>query len=483
MPHTDYTQPRQLPQANAGLFPLSAPAAEGPPAELAQAQQQTLLCATLATIAHFFGPPERWLAGIDDPRDVRKITYPLPALLFTGVWMFLCHLRARRQVTHQLRDNAPSAANFAQFFGVGSVPHGDTLNVTYARLDPTQVQAQVTHLTATLIRRKVLRRYRLWDRYYVIAIDGTGIYTFHQRHCAHCLTRATQDGQTLYYHNVLEAKLVTADGFAFSLLREFVENPTPHPTKQDCELKAFYRLAARLKACFPRLPMVLALDGLFAGGPTFQLCRDYGWHYMIVLQEGDLPSVHQEFTALARLASDQSLKLRTGPQADIRQTFHWVNQIDYRDTQARAHQLSVLACHETKPQADGSRQATRFVWVTDFHRKRNQVRELAQNAGRVRWKIENQGFNAQKHGGFALEHAYSQDDTAAKVFYCLLQIAHLLFQLVLAGSLLQQSFPRGFGSLKNFAFRLLEAWRNCLLPPHAPTLIGRLRCQIRLDTS
>ena len=121
--------------------------------------------------------------------------------------------------------------------------------------------------------------------------------------------------------------------------------------------------------------------------------------------------------------------------------------------------------------------------VTDFHLRRNQVRELAQNAGRVRWKIENQGFNAQKHGGFALEHAYSQDDTAAKVFYYLLQMAHLLFQLVLAGSLLQQSFPRGFGSLKNFAFRWLEAWRNCLLPAHSLTLIYRLRCQIRLDTS
>jgi DDE_Tnp_1-associated len=483
MPDTDYTQPRLLPQADTGLFPLSVLAVEKPPAEPARLQQQTLLQATLATITHFFGPPQRWLAEIDDPRDGRKITYSLPALMFTGVWMFLCHLGARRQVTHKLRDNASSAANFAQLFGVACVPHGDTLNVTYARLDPAQVQAQVTHLTATLIRRKVLRRYRLLDRYYVIAIDGTGIYTFHQRHCAHCLTRTTQDSHTLYYHNVLEAKLITPDGFAFSLLSEFIENPAPHPTKQDCELKAFYRLAARLKARFPRLPLVLSLDSLFAGGPTFQLCRDYGWHYVIVLQQGDLPSVHQEFAALARLAPDQSLKLRTGPQAEVRQSFRWVNQIDYRDTQARAHQLSVLTCHETTPEAEGLLQTTRFVWVTDFQLSRNNVRELAQNGGRVRWKIENQGFNTQKHGGFALEHAYSQDDTAAKVFYLLLQIAHLLFQLVVAGSLLKQFFPRGFGSLKNFAFRLLEAWRNCLLAPQALTRICQLRCQIRLDTS
>jgi len=41
------------------------------------------------------------------------------------------------------------------------------------------------------------------------------------------------------------------------------------------------------------------------------------------------------------------------------------------------------------------------------------VREIAQNAGRDRWKIENQGFNSQKHGGFALEHLYSHNYNSA----------------------------------------------------------------------
>jgi hypothetical protein len=43
-----------------------------------------------------------------------------------------------------------------------------------------------------------------------------------------------------YYHSVLEAKLVTASGFVFSLMTEFIENPGEYPTQQDCELKAFY---------------------------------------------------------------------------------------------------------------------------------------------------------------------------------------------------------------------------------------------------
>ena len=77
---------------------------------------------------------------------------------------------------------------------------------------------------------------------------------------------------------------MTSNGFAFSLMTEFIENSDPQADKQDCELKAFYRLAGRLKTRFPRLPLCLLLDGLFAGGPTFQLCEDCNWQYMIVLQ-------------------------------------------------------------------------------------------------------------------------------------------------------------------------------------------------------
>jgi hypothetical protein len=36
-------------------------------------------------------------------------------------------------------------------------------------------------------------------------------------------------------------------------MSEFIENPGEKMTKQDCELKAFYRLAQRLKTRFPRL--------------------------------------------------------------------------------------------------------------------------------------------------------------------------------------------------------------------------------------
>ena len=145
------------------------------------------------TVQHFFGGFDRLFQGITEPRTLAYITYPLVALMATGVLMYLFRLKARRQVTNLLRWNGPSA------------------------------------------------------------------------------------------------------GFVFSLMTEFIENPDVYPNKQDCELEAFYRLAERLKKAFPRLPICLLLDGLFAGGPTFSICEKNHWKYLVVLQENDIPYINSEF--------------------------------------------------------------------------------------------------------------------------------------------------------------------------------------------
>jgi hypothetical protein len=194
--------------------------------------QESLLKTFLATARHFFGSFTDLFAPVTDPRQPELITYPLAAVLFAGLWLFVCRLGARRQISQFFRSNGPSATKFEALFGVATCPHGDTLNVAFSRLKPAELQAVVTGLTETLIRRKVLYATRLLDHYYLIAIDGTGVLVFAERHCAQCLTR-TRDGVTIYYHPILEAKLVTATGFVFSVMTEFIENPGERPTKQD----------------------------------------------------------------------------------------------------------------------------------------------------------------------------------------------------------------------------------------------------------
>lgn len=445
-------------------------------------KQKNLLQAFSRTLQRFFGGWSVLFQGVADPRNPNRSTYPLAGLLCTGVLMYLFRLGARREIQHKLRDNGPSQAKFQAWFGIPTVPHGDTLNHTFKQLAVEEVQEVVCSMVASLIRKKVLEGCRLYG-YYRVAVDGTGELTWQERHCEHCLTRKLGNGTTLYYHPILEAKLVTPNGFAFSLMTEFIENSDPLADKQDCELKACYRLAARLKARFPRLPICLLLDGLYACGPVFQFCADYHWKYLVVLQDKDLKNVHRSYQVVLPHVLQNKKRLLLGPQLKTTQNYRWVNAVEYVDSKKRLHLLNVLLCEETKPDSKGELRTSQHTWLTNFNIRMNNADALANQGGRLRWKIENEGFNVQKNGGFNLEHPYSQDDTARKVFYLLLQIAYILFQLLEKGSLFRSAFPDGVGSLKNIAARLLEAWRTLPISPEGFNSLYSGSYQIRFDSS
>ena len=49
-----------------------------------------------------------------------------------------------------------------------------------------------------------------------------------------------------------------------------------------------------------------------------------------------------------------------------------------------------------------------FWFITDLPIRRKNITELVK-CGRMRWKIENEGFNTQKRQGYHLEHQYSKN--------------------------------------------------------------------------
>lgn len=444
----------------------------------------------MKTFTHFFGPVRKRWDGLPDPRKPESpedVDYSVGSLVFLCVLMFACRLGARRQVRFELFTTF-LVDLYKVLFDVDSVPHGDTMNGVLCGLPFDGVQEIVTGMAETLIDKKVLYPHRLFERYYVVAVDATGMLVYRYPHCPHCL-RSTHHGETIYYHPVLEAKLVTPTGLVFSLLSEFIENPEDDPAKsdkerkQDCELKAFYRLAARLHTRFPRLPLLLAMDGLYAVGPVFGLCRRYGWKYTITLTDDQLASVNEEFESLAKASPEDRLSWRMGREREIHQRFRWVNDIVYVDSERREHRLSVLECIDTRPGEHREHKTTKFKWVTNVPVSKTNVVPLADEGGRLRWKIENEGFNVQKNGGYNLEHAYTENEHGMKIYYLLLQVAHLLMQLMEKGSLLRAAFPRGFGSARILARHLLEALRNASLTRNEYDDLCAQPIQIRFNTS
>jgi hypothetical protein len=419
------------------------------------------------------------------------VDYDVRFLCWWGLLLFCCKLGSRRQLDFELRDdqlwvldNVNRLAQTQQ----KSLPVNKTLSHFLGHVGAAALAQLRTDCVRQLIRNKVLDSIRL-EGCFPVVVDGSGFLSFKEQHCPHCLVHQ-HESYTVYLHPVLEAKLVDTRGLALSLASEFIENPgdeapladpasltTYETVKQDCELKAFARLARNLKAQFPQTRFCIGGDSLYACGPVFALCASFQWSYVLTFKEGRTPALWQEFQSLLKLCPEN--RLVTHLPDKTQQTFRWVNNLEHRDDQGRVHTVHALICVESGPAGKQT-----FAWVTDFRLKRNNVCAIASQAGRVRCNIENQGFNLQKNSGLNLEHAYSTDPDVMKAFYYLLQIAHLFLQMFEMGSLLRrlaQDFrttPVGlFGSLKNIAKRLLECFRYFQLGEEA---FKNAPCQIRL---
>jgi hypothetical protein len=261
--------------------------------------------------------------------------------------------------------------------------------------------------------------------------------SFDERHCEHCLTRTTKKGVTTYFHYVLEAKLVTPDGHALSLCSEWIENPAGDFDKQDCERKAFIRLAAKLKKQYPRLPVCVLADGLYPYENAFKICEDYEWKFIFVLQDGSLKTVQEDLTLTRR--KQPEAKYYTLDQGwHITQEYRFQKDVEYH----RNYRLNWVQCIETRTNRNKRKakapsplpETGRFEYVTNIQPERTNVRAIGA-AGRLRWKIENEGFNTQKNGEYELEHKYTRHSyNGLKNYYVLLQIAHAINQLIEKGT-------------------------------------------------
>jgi hypothetical protein len=442
------------------------------------------------TFRHFWPEFNQWLDGVPDSRFLPLVVYDKRFLIWWGISLYLFQLGSRRQLDFDLDARGTQVLNNLNRLAQTQQetrPVHDTLDHFLEHTGAAPFAELRTHMLRRLIRMRSLDAARLQGRF-VVALDATGHLAFRRQHCPHCLVyrHATH---TTYLHQVLEAKILGPAGLTLSMASEFIENSDSNAAlsgevhKQDCELKALSRLLPQLRRDFPQLRLCLSGDSLYACGRTLQLAKDYHCNYVLTFKPGHMPAVWKDFQGLLKLCPGNELTCST-PQG-VHQVYRWVHGLSYQDDQDRTWQFNAIECTEV---VDG--ETTVFAWITDLKVDTRTVEEIATKGGRHRWHIENQGFNRQKNSGLNLEHAFSTDPERLKAYYYLLQIAHIILQILEVGSLLRNvaaEFGRTpmqlFGSLKNLARRLLEAFRYIALSDEAFDHSRASRIQIRFDTS
>ncbi len=427
---------------------------------------------------------------IRDPRNPKTIRHKLTVVLLYGILAFVYHMASRRQANRDMtlpmfRENLR-----LMFPELESLPHQDTVNRLLARIDINKIEEALLELIEHFIRGKKFLRY-LISHCYPIAVDGTQKMVRDWCWDEECLERQVQckepDGtlgtRPQYYVYVLEANLAFANGMTIPLMSEFLSytEGDQQTNKQDCELKAFERLAERLKRRFPRLPVLLLLDGLYPNGPLLDLCRRNRWQYMIVLQDDSLPSVWEEIEGLHKLQRDNFLN-RTW--FNRKQHFWWVNDIEYRyGNNGRKRQIvHAVICEESWEEVDPNTakivaKHSKHAWLSSAPLSRQNVHERCNLGARHRWGIES-SLLVEKRQGYQYEHCFSYNWKAMKGYHYLMRLAHLINVLAQHTELLAKLvLSRGVRGLIEF---LRDTCKGHWLNPERIRQVLNSPCQIRL---
>lgn len=355
------------------------------------------------------------LEKLTDVRHQSYIDYTMSIITVTRLLALICGIKSMRQVTQTFNteETVKNIANLLEL-NLEEIPHYDTINDVFETINIEELRKIQKYMVTRLIRSKMFDKYKYKKKYFHIVIDGTGLATFKKRHCKNCLKKTYNKGQeneySIYYHYVLEAKLVVGD-IVISIDTEFVENEKENVEKQDCELRAFYRMAKRIKRNYPKLSIILSGDALYACEPVIEICIKNKWKYILRLKEERMKRLGEEIKGIEK-AEEEGAVIK-----------YW-NAIKYGEVQFEK-QANVLKYYEKKKRIE-------FMWITSFTITEKNKEELIYY-GKQRWKIENEGFNMQKNGIFDIEYVYSKNYNAMKAHYFFIQFAHTIRQLLEKG--------------------------------------------------
>ncbi len=369
------------------------------------------------------------LSKIPDPRHPKKIRHQLTSVLIFGLLTFVFQMASRREANRKMTQPVFMENLQLLFPELEDLPHHDTLYRLLCRIDVSEIEAAHLELIRRLIRKKKFHRY-LIEKCYPIAIDGTQKFARDLPWSEQALQRPVvqAEGKKIqYYVYVLEASFAFRNGMVLPLMSEFLSLSEGDlaADPQDCEQQAFKRLAQRLKQAFPRLRILLLLDGLYPSGPVIEICRQHHWRFMIVLKDKTLPSVWEEARGLDQLQRHRWERT----WGDRRQRFWWVNDIEYRygPHERRRLTLHVVVCEESWQEVDAEGQVqthgSRHAWICGQALSPSNLHERCNLGARHRWGIET-NILVEKHHGYQYEHCFAYDWEAMKGYHYLMRLGH-----------------------------------------------------------
>ena len=343
---------------------------------------------------------------LPDSRGEKHLIYSIEDILLSAFGVFYFQsgswLNFQRNMQNQAgRDNAKS------LFDVNKIPSDNHIRDVLDNIGVDKLQPIFDKIYKLLLEKKELDKYQYFDNTIMILLDGTHYHNSQKIHCPLCQTkhRKDKDGNeyTEYYHSAI-TPIVAHPKFStiLPLLPEMISNKDGD-IKQDCEINATKRWLAKDHLLSQYYKLLILGDDLYCKTSLIKAIRAKDYNYIFVCKKSSHPRMYGIIEYIERLGEVDTKVVTKLNKSRKKETYRYsyLNDVDLTGDKEsiRVNWCSVEVTNEK------GEIIYRGSWATNYKIDQNNVEKIVQ-AGRSRWKVENENNNTLKSGGYALEHNF-----------------------------------------------------------------------------
>ena len=375
-----------------------------------------------------------WLQGaialFPDRRTGKNLSYTPRDAALSAFSVFLTQCPSFLAYQKSMEQNKGNN-NARTLFGIENIPCDNQIR---ALLDPVPAGYVFPVFDQTfkmLIETKEIDKFRSFNRDLLIALDGTWYFSSNTIHCPHCLTKDHRNGTTTYYHNALLPVVVVPGGSrVIPLAPEFIR-VEDGKEKQDCENAAGKRWIKGKGLEYSPLGITILGDDLYSRQPIIVDILDQKLNFILVCK----PKSHKSlFKWVAEADPEQDLhefsvtkpKGKGKKRKQLTYTYQYANEVALKD----GEDALLVNWAQLTITNDKGEVTFRNSFVSNHEITRENVEAIIE-AGRTRWKIENENNNTLKTKGYHLEHNFGHGRENLSELLLTLNLLAFLFHTVL----------------------------------------------------
>ena len=383
---------------------------------------------TILVFSVFLDFLQEEIKKIKDPRSKSNATkFKIDDAILSAFSMFFMQSQSFLEYQRQLQSRS-GKDNVQSIFGVEKIPCDPQIRNILDLIRANSLNVVFERIYQFLQNGKHLQRYERLEKNLLICLDGTEYHSSSKISCECCSTRNHRNGKVTYSHTAI-LPVIAAPNCAevISLPPEFVTPQDGHE-KQDCETAAAKRWISKHRHLFQGQALTLLGDDLYSRQPMCQHCLDAGMNFIFTCLPSSHSSLYEWLDYLEKNGEVQHLttKHRKGKSIEI-YSYRFVNQIPLREQEPS---LLVNWCELIVRDSADNSEVYRNAFVTNHAIDINNVAEIVE-AGRCRWKTENENHNVLKTKGYNLEHNFGHGQKHLSSTLLSLNLLAFLFHTIL----------------------------------------------------